>query len=429
MDSHANLIFIKRSRTRPSCFCSCAAVLALVLFWVSSLQAADLVLIGGTLYGSPDARPIADAVIVIHNARIAAAGPRTSVRIPKDGQILDCSGKFIVAGFWNSHVHIFTPGLLHARNTSAVELNEQLDAMLNRWGFTTVFDIASVLENTIALRYRIESGELRGPRILTVGEPLWTESPTYVRDYLTANRVRIPVVTTPDDAAKRVRAQAQRGAEGIKLFTGSVQGGGRVDNMPLDIVRAAVDEAHRLRLPVFAHPQTSAGLEAAIAGGVDILAHTAPDSPRWTSTFVARLRRAHMALIPTLTLFDFEARKGDHSDKERQAWIDKMVGDLRVFSQAGGEVLFGTDVGYTDHFDTALEFTLMSRARMGFQQILASLTTAPARRFGFSSHRGRIANGMDADLTVLKSDPSKDVTAFSKVQLTISRGKIIYSAN
>lgn len=75
-----------------------------------------------------------------------------------------------------------------------------------------------------------------------------------------------------------------------------------------------------------------------------------------------------MALIPTLTLFDFEARKGDDSDKERQEWIDKMVGELRVFSQAGGEVLFGTDVGYTDHFDAALEFTLMSRARMNFQQ-------------------------------------------------------------
>jgi imidazolonepropionase-like amidohydrolase len=106
-----------------------------------------------------------------------------------------------------------------------------------------------------------------------------------------------------------------------------------------------------------------------------------------------------------------------------------MIGELHAFSQAGGEVLFGTDVGYTDHFDTALEFTLMSRAGMSWQQIMASLTTNPARTFGYSGHSGRIATEMDADLTVLKADPAQDVTALSKIQLTIRSGKIIYSSN
>jgi len=71
-----------------------------------------------------------------------------------------------------------------------------------------------------------------------------------------------------------------------------------------------------------------------------------------------------------------------------------------------GEILFGTDVGYTDHFDTTLEFTLMSRAGMTFPQFLASLTTTPARRFGFSARNGRLAKGMDADLVVLGADPA-----------------------
>ncbi len=91
--------------------------------------------------------------------------------------------------------------------------------------------------------------------------------------------------------------------------------------------------------------------------------------------------------------------------------------------------LFGTDIGYTDHFDTALEFTLMSLAGMGFPQILASLTTNPARRFGYSGRCGRIATGLDADLTVLESDPAKDITALSRVQLAIRGGRILYSAN
>jgi imidazolonepropionase-like amidohydrolase len=237
----------------------------------------------------------------------------------------------------------------------------------------------------------------------------------------------MPVVSTPEEAAARVRALVTGGADGIKLFTGSMRGGGQVANMPLDLVRAATDEAHRHRLPVFAHPQNAAGLEAAMAGGVDILAHTAPESPPWTPEFAARLKRARMALIPTLTLFDFEARKGGVSDRGREEWMEKMTGELRAFSQAGGEVIFGTDVGYIDHFDTALEFTLMSRAGMTFQQILASLTTAPARRFGNSGRSGRVAPGMDADLVVLDGDPAKDITAFSRVRLVIRGGRILYS--
>lgn len=405
------------------------AALALVLFCAGFLQAADLVLTGATVYGSPDSSPTDDAIIVIHGEHIASVGPRASVQIPKDAQVLDCSGKFITAGFWNSHVHILTPGLLHAPETGASDLTKQLDGMLNRWGFTTVFDIGSVLDNTLALRRRIESGEIRGPRILTVGEPLWTESPIYVRGYLEANQIRMPIVTTPEEAVTRVRALAQRGVDGIKLFTGSVQGGGQVANMSLDMVRAAAEEAYLHHLLVFAHPQNVAGLEVAINGGVDILAHTAPQSPPWTSEFVDRLKRAHMALIPTLTLFDFEARKGGDSDRDRQEWIDKMVGELRTFSQAEGEVLFGTDVGYIDHFDTALEFTLMSRAGMSFRQILASLTTNPARRFGYSDRSGRIAKDMDADLTVLESDPAKDINALSRVQLVIRGGRTIYSSH
>jgi imidazolonepropionase-like amidohydrolase len=70
----------------------------------------------------------------------------------------------------------------------------------------------------------------------------------------------------------------------------------------------------------------------------------------------------------------------------------------------------------------------MSQAGMNFQQTLASLTTNPARRFGYSDRTGRIAVGMEADLVVLQADPAKDVTALSKVQLTMRHGKISYSA-
>jgi imidazolonepropionase-like amidohydrolase len=400
-------------------------VLALLLLGAASLDAADIVLTGATVYTAPDAPPVAAAVVALHDGQIAAAGPRATVRIPPGAQVIDCSGKFIAAGFWNSHVHIFTPGLLHARDGSAATLSSELEAMLMRWGFTTVFDIASVLDNTLALRRRIESGEVRGPRVFTVGEPLFTKPPIYIVDFLASQHLVMPTVKTAEEAVARVRDLAARGADGIKLFTGSYQGG-PVDNMTVAMVRAADDEAHSHHLPVFAHPQNTAGLEAAIDGGVDILAHTVPQSPPWTPEFVARLKNAHMALMPTMTLWDFEARKANLKDSDREGWIAAMEAELRAFSQAGGEVLFGTDVGYTDHYDTELEYTLMSRSGMTFPQILASLTTAPARRFGASGHSGRIASGMDADVVVLDGDPAKDITALSKVHLVIRGGTIIY---
>jgi imidazolonepropionase-like amidohydrolase len=402
---------------------------AALLLLAACLGAEDLALTGGTVYPGPETAPVPGATVLIHDGRIAAVGARETVRVPAGAKVIDISGKYVVAGFWNSHVHIFTPVLLNSRKTESPALQAELDAMFNRWGFTTVFDIASVLDNTLALRGRIDGGELRGPHIRTTGEPLWTETPVYVRDFLRSMGIQMPPVSTPADAAARVRALARAGSDGIKLFTGSMQGRGKVANMPVALVRAAAGEAHAARLPVFAHPQNSAGLDAAIDGGVDILAHTAPDSPPWTPAFVARLVGAKMALIPTLTLFDFEARKGGDSDQDREAWLAKMVGELRAFSSGGGQVLFGTDIGYTDHYDTALEFTLMARAGMTFSQILASLTTNPSERFGYAGRSGRVAEGRDADLVVLGSDPAKDVTALSQVQYTIRGGNIIYLSN
>lgn len=392
-------------------------LLSVILFASAPSRTSDLALVGAKIYPSPTDPPIENGSILIHNGQILDVGPSATVKIPRDAKIIDCKGLVVTAGFWNSHVHIFTPGLLHVRDSRSSELDELLDMMFNRWGFTTVFDISSVLDNTI---------ELRGPHILTVGEPIWTIEPVYVRDFLNEQHIAIPFTETPEQAIALVRDHAAKGANGINLFTGSYQGEGKVAVLPLAIAKAAVEEAHRHHLPVFAHPQNSEGAEVAMDSGVDVLAHTVPQSPPWTPDFVARLKNANMSLIPTLTLFDFEARKGKSSDEERENWIAKMVAELRAYSQAGGDILFGTDIGYTDHYDTLLEFSLMSQAGMSFQQILASLTTNPARKFAYSDRRGRIAKGMEADVVILSADPSMDATAFSNVRYTIRSGKVIY---
>jgi imidazolonepropionase-like amidohydrolase len=106
--------------------------------------------------------------------------------------------------------------------------------------------------------------------------------------------------------------------------------------------------------------------------------------------------------------------------------VETAIGQLRAWLGSGGVVLFGTDVGYMSEYDPSDEYALMAEARMSFRQILASLTTAPAERFGASKQLGRIAPGLAADLTVLRDDPSKDIRAFATVQYALRDGKIIY---
>jgi imidazolonepropionase-like amidohydrolase len=103
------------------------------------------------------------------------------------------------------------------------------------------------------------------------------------------------------------------------------------------------------------------------------------------------------------------------------------VGQVRAWVAAGGTVLFGNDLGAID-YDPTEEYALMTEAGMSFSQILASLTTAPAERFGEDKQLGRISSGLEADLVVLKEDPSKNIRALADVKYTLRSGKIIFRA-
>jgi len=212
----------------------------------------------------------------------------------------------------------------------------------------------------------------------------------YVKGFLETNHISIPDVESTAQAEERVRQQIRDGADGIKIFANSIERDG-ILTMPLDLAKAIVEEAHHAGKPVFAHVSNNQGIEVALQSGVDILAHTSPMDDLWSSSFVQRLTAAHIALTPTLTLGDVEAKKRNVSPDEIEKGMGKAAQQLKAFSQAGGQILFGTDVGYIEQFDTSEEFAWMSRAGMSFQQILASLTTNPAGRFGYSSHSGRIA--------------------------------------
>src|SRR5262249_41032420 len=193
------------------------------------------------IYPSPTAPPIDDGTVMMHGGRIQSVGPTPTIRIPAGTAMLDCKGLVITAGFWNNHVHVLAPALLEARDSRVAGLQQELDTLFNRWGFTTVFDLGSVLDNTLSLKHRIESGELRGPRILTTGEPVWTIEPVYIRDFLQAHHLSFPDTTSSEQAVAHVRDHVAKRANGIKMFTGSYPGNMTAPSASLGDARPAFD--------------------------------------------------------------------------------------------------------------------------------------------------------------------------------------------
>ena len=389
----------------------------------------DVALVGAKVYPSPSATPIDDAVVLLHDGKVAAIGKRSQVKVPKSAQVIDCAGKVITAGFWNSHVHFTEDVWSNAASAPADKLEQHMQEMLTRWGDTTVFDLGSNPNDTLALRKRVEQGEIRGPKIYTTAGNIFPENgiPVYVPAAIAA-QLKPFEAATPADATRLATHSLAIGGDGIKLFTGAIEGHGKIVPMPVDVARAAVDVAHAAGKPVFAHPSNHEGTDNALAAGVDILAHTIPIAREFTADELRRMKTQHVGLIPTLTLWEVELEKDHASAEDEQAFTQFGVDELKSYFEQRGTILFGTDVGYTQHYDTTEEYVLMAKSGMTWRDILASLTTKPAGFFK-AAHTGELVEGDDGDVVVLEADPASDVRNFAKVDYTIRGGKVIYQKN
>ncbi len=363
-----------------------------------------------------------DAAILVRDGSIADVGSRALERA-RGETVLDCSGAVVAAGFWNCHVHFHERKWANVAEIPAAELERQLRE-LTRYGFTSVFDLSSPWSNTRALRDRIESGEVAGPRVYSTGEgliPLGGRPSAEAFRMLGLVETALPEVASFGDARDAARELLVAGVDGIKLFVSAPP----AEALSPDAIRAACDEAHRAGKPAFAHPNTAADVFAALDGGVDIVAHTTPRSGPWDEDVLEALSAHGAALIPTLMVWESMMRHDRISVRENA--VATSVGQLRAWLERDGELLFGTDLGAVEP-DPAREYALMRDAGATFEQILASLTTSPARRFAAPAHTGRVAAGSPADLVVLEGDPAEDLARLTSVRYTIRNGSVIYRA-
>lgn len=363
--------------------------------------------------GEPVSVLVRDGVISEIGAEVSASAGTPS---------LSAGGRVVTSGFWNCHVHFTEPVWRDARSGDAATLQQALDDMLLSRGFTTVLDLSSDPRTTLALARRIEAGELRGPAIVTAGTGIrpWRGIPFYIKDDLPwFVRLLLPTPATALGARRAVSVQARGGARLTKLFTGSYVAPGKVKPMRLSVARAAVEAAHQRGMRVFAHPSDRAGTDIAVAAGVDALAHV-PDQPEGTDELLREAASRGIRIVPTLRMFAATVT-------DDEGYLAPIRAALRGFIDAGGRVLFGTDVGYLAERDTRGEYEAMDAAGMTAADILRSLTSEPAAFFD-RTDVGAVRVGSRADLTILETTDGPRAAEFAGIHAVIREGRIVYSA-
>jgi imidazolonepropionase-like amidohydrolase len=381
---------------------------------------AQLVLRGARLYPAPGAAPIAPATVVVREGKIAEVIRDPAAPVPDAERVIDAGGLIVTAGFWNCHVHFTEPKWLNAAGQEEAALVGHLRDMVTSHGFTSVLDTGSDPNVTLALRRRIEGG-MAGPRILLAGGSFVGKngSPAYLT-------VKLPEATDPALAERLTKETLALGVDHIKIFSGSYVGQGPAVMMELPVIQAVTAEAHRQGRLVVSHPQTLEGTQLAVDGGVDVLAHTAPQGGAWPKETIAAMVEKKMSVIPTLKLWRFELTRAKLPPIAVDRAQATAVRQLQAFVEAGGNVLFGTDLGYMTDYDPTEEFQKMAEAGLTFEQILAALTTAPEQRFGDPASRGTVEVGKVADLVVLGTDPATKIEGLADVRIAVRGGRVIY---
>jgi imidazolonepropionase-like amidohydrolase len=317
---------------------------------------------------------------------------------------VDASGCAVLPGLINAHVH-------------AAFDADQLRAWA-RAGITMLRDVGTFgslnadLARTFADRDRLNA-ESDGARLVATG-PLVTTTDGYGGRY----------ISSPDDARDKINRLIDQGADVIKIAIEDDLQGRRWPMLTLEETRAIVETAHARGIRVAAHVSRAVHVEQALDAGVDDVNHMAVD--RMSDDLIDRMVAQGMQWVPTMELWDCVAVKHDAAD-----WLATALDNLRRFSDAGGQVVLGTDyAGYSCEFDDGMpmnEVGLMEHAAMTPMEILVSATRNGAIACGRGDDLGTLEPGKLADLILVGGDPLDDLSALLQIRVVLINGRVIPS--
>jgi len=127
-----------------------------------------LVIEGPTIFTSPGVEPIQDGIVIVMDGVVEGVGARGELPVPPADFWIDGSGLSLLAGFWNAHVRMDAELLYAAVSATGPELEELVRERFSRFGFTSVVDTNTPWDGLAPLIERIQSGEVMGPRIVSV---------------------------------------------------------------------------------------------------------------------------------------------------------------------------------------------------------------------------------------------------------------------
>jgi amidohydrolase family protein len=395
-----------------------------------------------------------DTTIVIHGERIVSVGPSASVVIPSEAVVHDASGRFVIPGLWDAHVHLSQVG------SNAFPL-------LVANGITSVRDMGSDFRQILQWRAARAAGALI-PRIIAPGPKL--DGGSFVMRVavrFTKWKHEMRFLSSPADARRAVDELKAQGVDFIKVH----------NHLTPELYGAIVAESRKDQL-TFAGHLPEAGPLAAAAAGQRTIEHgrgmllCSPDV--W-----ARIRsQAHAAaqycapseiqaalfpallhagtwFTPTLTSWRGNAMVGNPAlttllaalpgrpevwPALRSHWDDmgststpferELMGQFGALtaaaSRAGVPLLAGTDLGdpyVIPGFALHDELALMVAAGVTPLVALQSATSEPARAFGLTDTVGAVASGQAADLLVLDGDPLADIDNTRRIFAVVLNGR------
>jgi imidazolonepropionase-like amidohydrolase len=409
-----------------------------------------------------------DRTLLIDHGRISAILP-TGAPTPPQAKILDLSGRTVLPGIVGMHDHLFyiaRPNLVEAGHAEAPLLVPQMTFSAPRLylagGVTTIRTAGSVETYTdLNLKQRIDAGKLAGPHMDVTGPYLEGSGSLFIQMY---------PLRDADDATQTVDYWADRGATSFKAYM----------NITRAELGAAIQAAHRHGIKVTGHlcsvtypeaidlgiddlehgfvvnTQLDSGKQpdkCSESGGIETLIKMDPNGADATA-LINKLVAAHVAITSTLPVFegffrrqtapqwpemlavlttqaraalDFTLHHPPEMKPDQLALaFNHMLAMEKKFSDAGGLLIAGLDPtgggGVIPGFGDEREIELLVEA--GFSPVAAIriATLNGATYLGVASRIGSVEPGKNADLMVVRGDPSSNVADIQNVELVFKDG-------